>query len=95
MKFSRDGSKLVVARYSGQIEMWTASNGECQWKTKSNRGAGYRLHLAFSADDSKLSCKDDDKTIVFDAESGDECTSDETFDFESTYDHVHKPEYVS
>ena len=89
MKFSRDGSKLAVARESGQIEMWTASDGECRWKTKSNRDVGYRRHLAFSADDSKLACKNRYKTIVFDAESGEECNSEDTFDYESTYDHVH------
>ena len=30
-----------------------------------------------------------------DAESGEECTSEETFDFESTYDHVHWVDDVS
>ena len=95
MKFSRDGSKLAVARLSGQIEMWTVSNGECQWKTKSNRDANYRRHLAFSADDSKLACKSGDETIVLDAESGEQCNSEDTFDFESTYDHVHEVDNVS
>ena len=91
MKFSRDRSKLAVARYSDQIEMWTVSNGECQWSALINTGNKY---LAFSADDSKLACKNRYKTIVFDAESGEQCTSEDTFDFESTYDHVHKA-YVS
>ena len=89
MKFSRDRSKLAVARESGQIEMWTVSNCECQWKTKSNLGVAYRIRLAFSADDSKLACKNDDKKTVLDAESGEECNSEDTFDFESNYDHVH------
>ena len=95
VKFSRDRSKLAVARDSGQIEMWTVSNGECQWKTKSNLGVDYLFRLAFSADNSKLACKGDGKTTVLDAESGEECTSEETFDFESTYDHVHRNRYVS
>ena len=103
MKFSRDGSKLAVARLSGQIEMWTVSNGECQWKTKSNRDANYRRHLAFSADDSKLACerrfrkktKNRYKTIVLDAESGKKCKSEDTFDFKSSNDHVHRVDDVS
>ena len=89
MKFSRDGSKLAVARESGQIEMWTVSNEECQWSI-----IAYCSHLAFSANDSKLACKEDNNMIALNAESGEECNSDETFDFESTYDHVHS-DYVS
>ena len=89
VKFSRDGSKLAVARESGQIEMWTVSNGECQWSTESNLHVDYWFRFAFSADDSKLACKNRDKTIVLDAESGEECNSEDTFDYESTYDHVH------
>ena len=72
--------------------MWTVSNGECQW---SRQIIDYFSHLAFSANESKLACKDDDKPIVMDAESGEECTSEDTFDFESTYDHVHQAHYVS
>ena len=94
VKFSRDGSKLAVARESVQIEMWTVSNGECQWSTESNLHAVYVIRLAFSADNSKLACKDDDETTVLDAESGEECTSEEAFDFESTSAHVHSG-YVS
>ena len=89
MKFSEDGSKLAVARYSGQIEMWTVSNGECQWSTSINLQVNYEFRFAFSADDSKLACKNRYKTIVLDAESGEECNSEDTFDYESTYDHVH------
>ena len=82
--------------------MWTVSNGECQWSTKSNLHDTYGIPLAFSADDSKLACerrfrkktKNRYKTIVLDAESGKKCKSEDTFDFESTYDHVHKA-YVS
>ena len=85
VKFSRDRSKLAVARYSDHIEMWTVSNGECQWKTKSNLHVGYLFHLAFSADDSKLACKNDDKMIVLDAESGEECNSEDTFEFTEVY----------
>ena len=96
MKFSRDGLKLAVARYSGQIEilMWTVSNGKCQWSTQINLPFDSGTRLAFSADDSKIACKSD-KTIVLDAESGEECNSEDTFDFESTYDHVHEAEDVS
>ena len=95
MKFSRDRSKLAVARESDQVEMWTVSNGECQWSTKSNLHDTYGIRLAFSADDSKLACKNRYKTIVLDAESGEECNSEEAFDFESTYDHVHWVDDVS
>ena len=91
VKFSRDGSKLAAGRFLNQIEMWTVSDGECRWSALINTENKY---LAFSADDSKLACKDDDKIIVLDAESGEECNSEDTFDFESTYDHVHSS-YVS
>ena len=89
VKFSRDGSKLAVARESDQIEMWTVSDVECQWSTEINLQVNYESRLAFSADNSKLACKEGDKTTVLDAESGEECNSEDTFDFESTYDHVH------
>ena len=92
MKFSRDGSKLAVARRSDQIEMWTVSNGECRWSALINTGNKY---LAFSADDSKLACKNRNEIFVFDAESGEEYTSEDTFIFESTNDHVHRFYYVS
>ena len=91
VRFSRDGSKLGATRESGQIEMWTVSSGECQWSTQINLHVNSGTCLAFSADESKLTCKEGDKTIVLDAESGD---SDETFDFKSTNDHVHNG-YVS
>ena len=51
-------------------------------------------YLAFSTDGSKIACKNRDKTTVLDAESGEQCNSEDTFDFESTYDDVHKA-YVS
>ena len=95
VKFSRDGSKLAVARESDQIEMWAVSNGECRWATEINLHVNYDTFLAFSADDSKLACKNRGKLIVLDAESGEECNSYETFDFESTSDHVHLVDYVS
>ena len=41
--------------------------------------------LAFSMDGSKIACKNRDKIIVMDAESGEECNSEDTF--ESTYVH--------
>ena len=74
--------------------MWSVSNWECQWSTSIDLHVGYQFHLVFSADESKLACRSD-KTIVLDAESGEECNSEDTFDFESTYDHVHKAYYVS
>ena len=104
VKFSRDGSKLTVARESDQIEMWTVSNWESQWSTSIDLHVDFlaffavntgNKYLAFFADDSKLAFKNDDKTIVLDAESGEECTSEEAFDFESTYDHVHWVDDVS
>ena len=75
--------------------MWTVSDGECRWSTQINLLISSWYRLAFSADDSKLACKNDDKKTVLDAESGEECTSEDTFDFESTYDHVHWNRYVS
>ena len=87
LKFSRDRSKLAVARESDQVEMWTVSDVECRWATEMSVGSS--TLLAFSADESKLACKDHYQTIVLDAESGEECNSEDTFDFESTYDHVH------
>ena len=36
--------------------------------------------LAFSAEDSKIACKNRDKIIVMDAESGEECKSEDTFE---------------
>ena len=95
VKFSWDRSKLAVARRSGQIEMWTVSDGECRWSTQINLDVSHLCRLAFSADDSKLACKEGDKMIVVDAESDEECTSEDTFDFESAYDHIHWAAYVS
>ena len=95
VRFSRDGSKLAVARALCQVEMWTVSNPECQWSTWTNLHVNYEIRLAFFADDSKLACKSGDETIVLDAESGEECNSEDTFDFESTYDHVHEVDNVS
>ena len=102
VKFSRDGSKLAVARESCQVEMWTVSNGECQWSTSINLHVNYRLRLAFSADDSKLAWRrfrkktnNRYKTIVWYAESGKKCRSEDTFDFKSSNDHVHRVDDVS
>ena len=75
--------------------MWTVSDGECQWSTKSNLHVDYEIRLAFSADNSKLACKDGDKMIVLDAESGEQCNSEDAFDFESIHDHVHYVDDVS
>ena len=36
-------------------------------------------YLAFSTDGSKIACKKCDKIIVMDAESGEECNSEDTF----------------
>ena len=88
LKFSRDRSKLAIARKSGQVEMWTVSNWECHWSTQTSLLVNYRFHLTFSADDSKITCKNDEITVL-DAESGEECDSEDTFDFCSTNDHVH------
>ena len=97
IKFSRDRSKLAVARNSCQVEMWIVSNGECRWSTDiiQHTSTNNGIRLAFSADDSKLAYKNGDKIIVFDAESGKECNSEDTFDFKSTNDHVHRVGYVS
>ena len=74
--------------------MWTVSCGECQWSQIDPR-VDSDTCLAFSADDSKITCKNRYKTIVLDAESGEQCNSEDTFDFESTYDHVHEVDDVS
>ena len=95
VKFSGDGSKLAVVRYSDQIEMWTKSNGECQWSKQINLHVNYEICLAFSTDDSKIVCKSGDKTIILDAESGEQCNSEDAFDFESIHDHVHYVDDVS
>ena len=72
--------------------MWNVSNCESQWTKPINPGNNY---LAFSADDSKLACKTGNKTFVLDADSGEECNGEDTFDFYATYDHAHESNYVS
>ena len=91
VKFSRDGSKLAVARDSGQVEVWTVSNWESQWTTAFDQSYTY---LEFSADNSKIACKNYHETIVVDAESGKKCNDEDSFDFESAF-HVHQVDYVS
>ena len=55
-------------------------------ETDSNCDSIYaEKYLAFSMYGSKIACKNRDKIVVMDAESGEECNSEDTF--ESTYVH--------
>ena len=86
LKLSRDRSKPAVARLSGQVEMWTVSNWESQWLTELNCDFIYaEKYLAFSADGSKLACKSGGIVTVLDAKSGEECNSEDTFEFTEVY----------